>query len=105
MSTRRRVLLCDSPPAAWFIVDDLSLYRMVDSPVVMTAQVRQLAAMAAMPDITMQVLPAVARPANASGFVIADDATWCEHVTSGFVYSDQIERGPRLRVSFVRARS
>jgi transcriptional regulator with XRE-family HTH domain len=89
MERQRCVLLRDTPPAAWFIVDELSLYRLVGSPAIMTAQVRQLIAMATMPDITIQVLPAVAHPANASGFVIADDATWCEHVASGFVYSDQ----------------
>jgi hypothetical protein len=71
MERRRRVLLRDSPPAAWFIVDELSLYRLVGTPAIMTAQVCQLIAMATMPDITIQVLPAVAHPANASGFVIA----------------------------------
>ncbi|MGD0246150.1 MAG: Scr1 family TA system antitoxin-like transcriptional regulator [Streptosporangiaceae bacterium] len=43
-------------------------------------------------DITVQVLPAVAHPANASGFVLADDAVWCEHVAGGFVYTDQTVR-------------
>ena len=33
------------------------------------------------------VLPAIAHPANASGFVIADDSAWCEHVAGGFVYT------------------
>jgi transcriptional regulator with XRE-family HTH domain len=89
LERQRRVLLRDNPPAAWFVVDELSLYRLVGSPAAMTAQMRQLAAIAAMPDITIQVLPAVAHPANASGFVIADDATWCEHVVGGFVYGDQ----------------
>ena len=89
MERQRRVILRDHPPAAWFIVDELALYRMVGSPAVMAAQIRQLAAIAAIPDITIQVLPAVAHPANASGFVIADDAVWCEHVAGGFVYTDQ----------------
>jgi hypothetical protein len=48
--------------------------------------------MAATPDLTVQVLPAVAHPANASGFVIADDSAWCEHVAGGFVYTDQTVR-------------
>ena len=43
--------------------------------------------------------PAVAHPANASGFVIADDAAWCEHVASGFVYTDQTVTGTRSACS------
>ena len=42
-----------------------------------------------MPHVTLQVLPAVAHPANASGFVIADDAVWCEHVAGGYVFTDE----------------
>jgi hypothetical protein len=57
MAGQRRVILRDTPPAAWFIVDELALHRYVGSPAVMTAQARQLAALAAMPDITIQVPP------------------------------------------------
>jgi hypothetical protein len=28
-------------------------------------------------------MPATAHPANASGFVLADDAAWCEHIAAG----------------------
>jgi hypothetical protein len=45
--------------------------------------------MAALPDITIQALPAIAHPANASGFLIADDSASCEHLAGGFVYTDQ----------------
>ena len=38
--------------------------------------------------MTIQVLPTVAHPANASGFLIADDAVWCEHVVGGYVFTD-----------------
>ncbi len=92
MERQRRVILRDIPPAACFVVDEMALYRLVGTPAVMTAQLRYLRAVAAMPDITVQVLPAVAHPANASGFVIADDAAWCEHVAGGFVYTDQTVR-------------
>jgi hypothetical protein len=87
MERQRCVILRDIPPAACFVVDEMALYRVVGSPAVMAAQLRQLRAMAAMPDITIQVLPAIAHPANASGFVIADDTAWCEHVAGGFVYT------------------
>jgi transcriptional regulator with XRE-family HTH domain len=92
MERQRRVILRDSPPAAWFVVDEMALYRLVGSPGIMAAQMRQLGAVAAMPDITVQVLPAIAHPANASGFVIADDSAWCEQVAGGFVYTDQTVR-------------
>jgi hypothetical protein len=78
----------DDAPAAVFIVDEVALYRLVGSPEVMAAQMRQLAAVASMPKVTLQVLPLVAHPANASGFVIADGAVYAEHVVGGFVYPD-----------------
>jgi transcriptional regulator with XRE-family HTH domain len=91
MDRQRRVLLRDDdPPAAWFVVDEMSLYRRVGSAGVMAAQMRQLSAVAVMPAVTMQVLPAVAHPANASGFVIADDeAAYAEHVAGGYVFTDE----------------
>jgi transcriptional regulator with XRE-family HTH domain len=89
MERQRRVILRDSPPAALFVVDELALSRLVGSAGIMAAQMRQLAAVAALPDVTVQVLPAIAHPATASGFVVADDAAWCEHVAGGFVYTDQ----------------
>jgi transcriptional regulator with XRE-family HTH domain len=72
MERQRRVILRDVPAAACFVVDELALYRLVGTPAVMTAQLRYLRAVAAMPDVTIQVLPAIAHPANASGFVYTD---------------------------------
>jgi hypothetical protein len=48
----------------------------------MTAQLRQLAALAAMPDVTVQILPAIAHPATASGFVIAVLDEYLHHLRS-----------------------
>jgi uncharacterized protein DUF5753 len=56
----------------------------------MATQMRQLTAVATMPHVTLQVLPAIAHPATASGFVLADNAAYAEHVADGFVYTDQI---------------
>jgi hypothetical protein len=79
------------------VVDEFGLYREVGSAGAMVEQMRHLTAVAAMPNVTMQVLPAVAHPATASGFVIADDSAWCEHVVSGGVYdADYVSTLARL---------
>jgi hypothetical protein len=89
MERQRRVLLRDDPPLAWFVVDEFALYRQVGSADVMAEQMHQLAAVAAMPSVTVQVLPAVTHAANASGFVVADDrVAYAEHVAGGYVFSD-----------------
>ncbi len=82
------MLARDDPPKVTFLVDELALYRQVGTTEEMAAQMRHLAAAAAMPQVTIQVMPAIAHPANASGFVIADDAVWCEHVAGGYVFTD-----------------
>jgi transcriptional regulator with XRE-family HTH domain len=74
---------------AWFIIDELSLYRLAGSARVMAAQMRHLADVAVMPNVTLQVLPAVANPGVTSGFVITDDAAYAEHAASGFVYTGE----------------
>jgi transcriptional regulator with XRE-family HTH domain len=90
MERQRRVLMRDDPPRAWFVIDELSLYRLIGSPQVMAAQLRRLLEVAAMPTATVQVLPAIAHTANASGFIIADEAAaYAEHVAGGFVYTDE----------------
>lgn len=50
---------------------------------------RSLISWAALPNATVQVLPAVAHPANASGFIVTDDAALCEHVKGSYVYTDE----------------
>ena len=86
---QKRVMVRDSPPSARFVIDELSLYREVGSPEVMASQLRRLLEVAAMPRVTVQVLPAIAHPVNASGFLMADDAVWIEHAAGGFVYTDE----------------
>jgi transcriptional regulator with XRE-family HTH domain len=88
MARRQRVLLRDDPPRASFLVDEFALYRLVGSPEVMADQMHCLAEVAKMPNVTIQILPAVAHPANASGFVVTDDAALCEHVRGAYVYTD-----------------
>ncbi len=93
MERQQRVLMRDSPPLVWFLVDQLSLYRLVGSPEVMVAQMRHLCDMAASPNVTLQILPAVANPGVTSGFVIADESAYAEHVAGGFVYTGETVSG------------
>jgi hypothetical protein len=72
------------PPAG----RELSLYRQVGSPEVMAAQLGHLSAVAAMHTVTVQVLPAVAHCANASEFIVTDDAAYAEHVAGAYVFTD-----------------
>ena len=85
---QRRVLMREDPPSAWFIIDQLSLYRQVQSAEAMAGQMRHLAEIARRPNVTVQVLPAVAHPAGASGFIVTDAAAYAESVVSGQVFSD-----------------
>jgi transcriptional regulator with XRE-family HTH domain len=98
MERQKRVMGRDNPPSAWFVIDELSLYREVGSVQAMAAQLRHLLELAAMPMVTMQVIPAVAHPVNANGFLMADDAVWIEHVAGGFVYTEkEVVSGIALR--------
>jgi hypothetical protein len=69
----------------------------------MAVQLRRLLEVAAMPTITIQVLPAVAHPVNASGFLMADNAVWIEHAAGGFVYTEkEVVSGIALRFDSLR---
>ena len=106
MQRQQRVMARDNPPAAWFIVDELSLYREVGNAGSVAAQLRHLLEVAAMPKVTVQVLPAIAHPVNASGFLMADDAVWIEHAAGGFVYTEEeLVSGIALRFDGLRAES
>jgi transcriptional regulator with XRE-family HTH domain len=104
---QRRVLdRTGSPPSVWVVADELALYRQVGTPAVMAAQMRRLAEIAAMPNVTLTVMPAIAHAANASGFVLADDAAWCEHMAAGGAYTDpQIVTRLAQRFDNLRAES
>lgn len=89
MERQRRVLLREDPPRALFIVDELSLYRRVGSAEIMAGQLAHLTEVAALPHVTLQVMPAVDHCANASGIVIADErAAYAEHMAVGYVFTD-----------------
>lgn len=50
--------------------------------------VARMAETAAMPNITVQVLPAVAHPANPSELIVTDGAAYVEHLAGGLVYTE-----------------
>jgi len=90
MARQRRVLFRgDDPPTALYIIDHAALYRLVGSAKTMAGQMAHLADVANLPNVTLQILPAVAHPATQSGFMVADDAAYTEHVLGGLVFTDE----------------
>jgi transcriptional regulator with XRE-family HTH domain len=89
MERQRRVLHRDKPPTVCFVVDHMALYHSVGSAEIMAAQMNRLLEVATLPDVTLQVLPAIAHPVTASELIIADDAAYAEHVAAGGVYTDE----------------
>jgi hypothetical protein len=98
MERQRRVVFRGDPPTTWMVVDEMSLYRDVGGPEVMAAQMTHLSAVAAMPHVTLQVLPGVAHPANVSQLIIADNAAYVEHLVGGYVYTDDATVSSLLRL-------
>jgi transcriptional regulator with XRE-family HTH domain len=91
MERQRRVIMREDPPSAWFIVDELALYRRVGSAQAMAGQMERLIEVATMTRVTVTVMPAVTHPANASEFIIVDDsAAYAEHMIGGFTYTEDI---------------
>jgi transcriptional regulator with XRE-family HTH domain len=86
MARQQRVLFRPEPPSAWFVVDEMALYRYVGSPETMAAQMRHLADVAALPNVTLTVMGARLHPCNESGFILADNAAYAEHVAGGCVF-------------------
>jgi hypothetical protein len=88
MERQRRVLACDAPVSVRFVVDEVSLYRLVGSCEIMAGQTQHVLEVAALPNVTLQVLPLIAHPANASELIIADGAAYCEHLAGGYAYTE-----------------
>jgi hypothetical protein len=105
MARQQRVLHRDDPPAVVGIVDHVALFRGVGSPEVMAAQMQHLLDLASLPNVTLQVLPAVAHPATASELIIVDDnAAYTEHLVAGGVYTDD-DTVTRLELIFTTIRA
>ena len=89
LARQQRVLYRDDPPLAWLVIDELALYRRVGSAEIMAGQLAHVAEVASLTNVTVQVLPAIEHPATASGFMVADNAAYIEHVLGGGVYTDE----------------
>jgi transcriptional regulator with XRE-family HTH domain len=85
---RQSILIRDDPPAAWFLLDEAALRCCVGSPRVMAAQMAQLAALACLPNVTIQVVPAIAHAGRAGGFALTDSAAYVETAVAGQVFED-----------------
>jgi transcriptional regulator with XRE-family HTH domain len=106
LARQQRVLFRPEPPSVWFVVDEMALYRRVGTSEMMADQLRHLIEVAALPHVTLTVIPAVLHPANESGFVIADSAAYAEHVAGGYVFTEQETVGPlAMRFDTLRAES
>jgi hypothetical protein len=89
MERQRRTISRPDPPTSWFIIDELSLYRLVGSAQIMAIQLRLLLDVAAMPGVTVQVLPAIAHPATNGELILADDSAYVENLVSGAVLTGE----------------
>lgn len=107
MERQRRVLA--SVRSVTLLVDEMALYRRVGDAAVMADQCAHLIEAAATPSLTLQVMPAIAHTSMASGYLIADEAVWCEHVVSAEVYTEPdivmnvVARHDSLRAECYRA--
>jgi len=101
MQRQRRVLMRDEPPDVWFIVDQMALYRLVGSAETMSGQMRHLLSVAARTNVTLQVLPAVAHPANASEFIVTDSAAYTEPRALAAV-RERRQKSPRSSSAYIR---
>ena len=54
---RQEMFTSDSPPFAWFIIDESVLRRSIGGPHVMRAQLEKLEHMAEMPNVVIQIMP------------------------------------------------
>jgi transcriptional regulator with XRE-family HTH domain len=85
---RQAILTSENPPTAWFLLDESALRCRVGSPEVMAAQMAQLAAIARLPNITVQVVPAVAHAGLVGGFALTESAAYVETAVAGQVFED-----------------
>lgn len=79
-----------APPTAWFLIDEAALRRHVGSALIMAEQLGHLLTAAALPNVTIQVVPNVAHAALTGGFAIAEklksSAAYIETALGGQVF-------------------
>jgi transcriptional regulator with XRE-family HTH domain len=111
--TRQRLLTDPRPPTYWAVIDEAVLHRTVGGREIMRAQLERLAELAALPHVTLQVVPfsAGAHAGMESPFLIlgfpeqADpDVVYVEYTTTG-VYLEQPSDVHRYTLMFDHLRA
>jgi transcriptional regulator with XRE-family HTH domain len=81
-----------APPMVWFLVDEAALRRRTGSALIMADQLERLLTVAALPNITVQVVPNVMHAEVAGGFALAEAprgaAAYIETALAGQVFED-----------------
>jgi transcriptional regulator with XRE-family HTH domain len=81
-----------APPMAWFLVDEAALRRRTGSALLMAEQLEHLLTVAALPNVTVQVVPNVMHAELTGGFAIAEavkgPAAYIETALTGQVFED-----------------
>jgi transcriptional regulator with XRE-family HTH domain len=85
---RQAILTRDDSPTAWFLLDEAALRRCVGSPQIMAAQMAQLVAVAGLPNVAIQVVPAIAHAGLVGGFALTESAAYVETAVAGQVFED-----------------
>src|SRR6185437_1617119 len=86
MARQQRVLYRENPPTAHFLVDITALQRMPGA--FRTAQLCHLLETAALPNVTIQVVPVCWHSGMSGGFILTDRAGYAEAVHAGQVHGD-----------------
>jgi transcriptional regulator with XRE-family HTH domain len=86
MTRQQLVLFRDPPPRAHFLV---SLASLRDMPRKLApSQLGHLLEVAALPNVTIQVVPGLWHAGMSGGFLLTDTAAWAEGVHTGQVHAD-----------------
>jgi transcriptional regulator with XRE-family HTH domain len=109
---RQQVLTCDNPPDFRAVLDEAVLHRGVGGREVMGAQLRHLIEVAALPNVTLQVVPfeVGSHPAMDSPFTVMKFGTTAPHVVyveglMGFLYLERNHEVARYEQIFEHLRS
>jgi transcriptional regulator with XRE-family HTH domain len=85
---RQVILTRDAPPTVWFLVDEAALRRRVGSRKVMAAQLAHLVGVARLPNVAIQVVPAIEHAGLLGGFAVTERAAYVETAVAGQVCED-----------------
>lgn len=89
MGRQDHVFRRDSPPSVVLLIDEPALYRCMGSAEIMTGQMEHLLSLAALPNVILQVVPAVGHPVTSSEVIVTDTAAYTEHQAGGCVYTEE----------------